>query len=564
MDNLQGAIEKAETLHQEGKLVEAIQLVQNALPVVEKVFGAKSPELAKQVIFLGRLYLAKADEVRKDETIRIAVATVHIEKMGNQRWEKLFLRKMAKANLLDNGEKDIEFRSDEYLAVALWAKATQTFESALSIQRSIYGPTHPAIAQTMLMLVALYDYFQLEEESHRLKYEAEGIKQRIAASLEASGLGADIWEISTRSDAASTGHDEATYQSVPGSTPMEYCEIIRQITEKLTGNEEWDTALLNEQAELYRGHPWGDEINRAIGRLTFYLLPEEKQREVGGFIERHKVSEESILHEAKIKLEEGRLGEAEVLVQSLLPDKDMPVEDKNSVFQAFREPFERILYDYKFKPGKRIRPNQDINMQALFFYAYLLVEKKDFDAALEVLNRGLKYNPVDVHFLFEAAEIYKIHKDWPKFRSLTDRCHDFSFRPDDVARVYRNYGYMFVEREELDAAICCYATSRLFCDHEKAQSELFYISERLKKSIDLEMYMQKGDKILSKYGIAFGPSQDVLGLSYTVGKQCEEEGNTKEAIYYFSIFAGLTRDNEVLKKVDDLERAVSVRERELH
>jgi hypothetical protein len=56
----------------------------------------------------------------------------------------------------------------------------------------------------------------------------------------------------------------------------------------------------------------------------------------------------------------------------------------------------------------------------------------------------------------------------------------------------------------------------------------------------------------------------VLGLSYTVGKQCEEEGNLEGAIHFFNIFIGLTRDDEILEKVDDLERALSVRDRGLH
>lgn len=332
---------------------------------------------------------------------------------------------------------------------------------------------------------------------------------------------------------------------------MPYSEIINEITSKLTGDTYTDLNVLFEESEKYKNHEYALEINRAIGRIIFKILPEERRQEAEQIFNRLNLSSENILQEAKLKITEKKLDEAEELLKSILPTEGMYREDAASIYFAFNEPMEEIIYKFKFKPHKEIRIHPEANTNIFFHYAYVLVEKKEYAEALQMLDKGLEYNPLDLRLLFEKCEIFKVQKDWGALREMMDLCWEYSFRPADVAKVYRNYGYLHIEYQDYDAAICCYLLSGQFEQHQMAMSQLFYISKISGKEVDPGHYFEHMEEILRESGLPFGPSEDVSSIAYTLGSQHEEEENNEAARYFFTILFDLTKDPEIGERLRD-------------
>lgn len=265
-----------------------------------------------------------------------------------------------------------------------------------------------------------------------------------------------------------------------------------------------------------------------------------------------KKQETIILTEAKHKIREGLFTAAEEMLRSILPDDNIMRDDETIIYRTFNEPMEELLFEFTFKPGRSIRSDVRVNLEAYLTYAFLLIEQGQLDEALKILERGLIHNPVDVRLLFEEGEIFKLRKDWETFRNITDQCFNCCFRAADVARAYRNYGYMFIENEQFDPAICCYLLSLQYDKHAIAQKQLFYISKTTGSYVDTDHYHERLEDILSGQGIPLCPSEDVLGLAYSLGDRFARDDNNEAALYFLGIFYELTGDEETGTKIADI------------
>lgn len=270
--------------------------------------------------------------------------------------------------------------------------------------------------------------------------------------------------------------------------------------------------------------------------------------------DRQTLHREVILNEAITRAQERKFDDAESLLRSLLPADDALINDNESLLLSFNEPFEEIIYKQKFKPAKRIDSHPGAEGRVFLTYGYVMMEKKSFDEALKILEAGLQYNPVHAALLFEEAEIFKIKKDWTTFRKTTDLCREYAFKSQDIARVYRNYGYMFAEQNDFEAAICCYLVSTWYEQHIHAQNQLRHISQLINKKIDEAHYRESMHAILKEKDVKIGPCEEILNLAYSFATRCKEDKDYRAACYFYAICHDLTQDKKIEAKLAELKK----------
>lgn len=270
--------------------------------------------------------------------------------------------------------------------------------------------------------------------------------------------------------------------------------------------------------------------------------------------ERHTLHREVILNEAIKRAQDRKFDDAASLLNSLLPADGASIEDNDCLLLSFNEPFEEILYKQKFKPAKRIQSHPGAEGRMFLTYGYVLMEKKCFDEALKILEAGLQYNPVHAALLFEEAEIFKLKKDWTTFRKTTGLCREYAFKSQDIARVYRNYGYMFAEQNDFEAAICCYLVSTWYEQHIHAQNQLRHISQLINKKIDEDHYRESLQEILQEKNVGIGPSGEIINLAYSFATRCEEDKDYRAACYFYAICHDLTQDKNIESKLAELKK----------
>lgn len=116
---------------------------------------------------------------------------------------------------------------------------------------------------------------------------------------------------------------------------------------------------------------------------------------------------------------------------------------------------------------------------ALHLYVYLLIEKRQYERALQVCQIAIQRNPLFVHCLFESGEIYKMWKQPEQLLQETMNCFARCYKQRDLAKCYRNFGFYFIEKKEFENAMACFLKSLEYECHAMVKNELLYIQHRI-------------------------------------------------------------------------------------
>lgn len=342
-----------------------------------------------------------------------------------------------------------------------------------------------------------------------------------------------------------------------GSTISGFAEIIKEIVMNLTGDREKDSKYLMEQIEKYRHHEYGVEILKAIRRIVYGFLPEEYKNELSNILKRDNLHIQVILAEAKSKLAEHNLEEAEKLILEIHPREELFHSDEFSEYYDFGNSLEWAYFMTKNRPCKEIIPFPISYNDVFMTYAYLLVEKEDYDNAIKIIDIGLKRNPLHIDLMFEKASIYKKQKRLEESLQISLDCFDIAYRRVHIARCYRDFGYYFVENKNWDAAICCHLLSNHWFRTEMAESELYFISQQTRKVIDEEYYAGNLDRILQENGIPLEPNHLWIEIASYLGETMVSSNNIEDAKFCYSVAYELTGNDSYHEKVLELNKKLA-------
>ena len=341
---------------------------------------------------------------------------------------------------------------------------------------------------------------------------------------------------------------------------MDFDSIMQQITAGLTGKSDEDIAHLMKQAESYKTHPFAKEITRACGRLMFDLIPDDKKAQFEQAIGNDSAGISSTLDEIRFVAYKKDFEKALALIEVLIKKIETMgafADDAVSEYHTFSELFEEILFFHLKKPQKQLRQAQLPYAEIYILHGSILFELKRFDEAKQTLEKAIRWNPVNAPIAFEHAEICKMLGDMDGYLTLTKEIMNFAFKPQDLARGFRNLGYCFAEMKLYDVAAGCLHLSLAYeKESNVAQAELYYIQskvgERSIRPSDDELRQYTG-----QYGFPLGASEDVLGLAYAYGKHALEEEEFDKARYFLEIVYGLTDDEEVKELLGQLPNTTS-------
>ncbi|MBQ2880614.1 MAG: tetratricopeptide repeat protein [Anaerotignum sp.] len=338
---------------------------------------------------------------------------------------------------------------------------------------------------------------------------------------------------------------------------MNFDEIMREITQGLTGNASDDLKYLNDQMENYKNHEMATEILRACGRLMYGLISDDKKEELGRAIGNELKAVESTLDEIRYNYYKKDIKTAMSLSEALVEKADhnpMYKNDEVSEYFTFNEFFEELLYSFYNKPQKRIRQANFPFADIYLLHGSLLIEQKRYSEAKEVLKKARRWNPANAKMAFEYMETYKALGDIEHFFELTKETFKYAFTKQDVARCYRNLGFYFIEKELYKEATGCYLLSLQYDKENKsAPSELYYIQTKVPEGLQ-EPTIDELREYGEKYDFPIGVPEDILGIAFSYGKHFAEKGEVEGAAYCLRIVFELTGDERVKELLDQMEQ----------
>jgi tetratricopeptide (TPR) repeat protein len=337
-----------------------------------------------------------------------------------------------------------------------------------------------------------------------------------------------------------------------------------KINSGLTGNYEQDAKYLMAQYKIYENHEDYEEISRAIRAFMYNLIPNDKAFALKKTTN-NKTYIENILSKVENMMQKNDFNKAlevmEILINELEKTLEIFSDDDINEFHNFDEFFEEQIYMEVFKPMKKMRQMPWNFALAYLKYGIILFELKEFDKAKIFLKKANKINPINVYIMFELSEISKINKNWDEYIKITNKCLEYAYSSEGLARCYRNYGYYFIEQNDYETAIAAYCIAMIFSfgiGKKFPQLEMQYL-RKLTRKTDAEIaYMLQNNlgemvKKLKKYNIQLGANKAILTLALTLAMSTEGGNQNSVAEDCILTLRDIARYKEIYDLVGDEE-----------
>ncbi|MBE6512742.1 MAG: hypothetical protein E7Z75_06340 [Methanobrevibacter olleyae] len=394
-------------------------------------------------------------------------------------------------------------------------------------------------------------------------------------------------------------------------------EIINRIKRNLSGNPDLDRDYLVSQLDFYKDHESAYEIIKEISRLIwqsldFYLddndneskktnvsrildevipLIENRDKKIAlekleNFMshfndkyenkEIHKESDfksnSSITEIQYMRYEENKLSRnpksyninqkknrvnwrKDVKINKMSKSDDEETSHLKE-YHSFLNPLEEILF-YKYigleKELAHIPFNEPL-FDLYYIYGTLLLENDDFAKAEEYFLKALRINPVSSKTILSLADIYKSKtRTYNRFFLYNVDALKFAYKKEDIARAYRNFGFFYVEENQLDIAAVFYDFSLNFDFNKQAFRELEYIKSR---GFNTEINRKDAEMIIESKNIQVGINPFVLDTLKIISADLEYKKHYIGALYFYRILYDLTKDNQILGKINSIQNRI--------
>ena len=394
-------------------------------------------------------------------------------------------------------------------------------------------------------------------------------------------------------------------------------EIIRQIKMNLSGNSDLDRDYLVSQLDFYKNHENAYEIIKEISGLIWQSLDfyheenedESKKTNVSRILDEviplienrdkktalekldnfmsyfedkyeneeiHKESDfksnRSITEIQYIRYEENKLSRSpksynlnqkksrvnwrkDVKINKMNNANDEEISVQKE-YHRFLNPLEEILFYQYIGLEKELEhiPFNEPLFDLYYIYGTLLLENDDFANAEEYLLKALRINPVSSKTILSLADIYKSKtRTYNRFFLYNVDALKFAYKNEDIARAYRNFGFFYVEENQLDIAAVFYDYSLNFDFNKQAFRELEYIKSR---GFNTEINRKDAERIIGSKNIQVGVNPFIIDTLKIICADLENKKYYRGALYFYRILYDLTKDNHILGKINSIQNRI--------
>ena len=343
-------------------------------------------------------------------------------------------------------------------------------------------------------------------------------------------------------------HDQIEMESKKTNVSRILDEVIPYIEDKdnKTALEKLDNFMKHftdkyENKELHKESDF--KSNRSITEIQ-YMRYEE-----------NKLSRSPKSYKIYPKKRENRVNwRKEVKINKLEREKSTEIVEKE--YHSFLNPLEEILF-YQYIGLKKEMvyiPFNEPLFDLYYLYGSLLLVDDQFAKAEEYLLKALRINPVSSKAILELADIYKSKtRTYNRFFLMNVDALKYAYSKEDIGRAYRNFGFYYVEENQLDIAAAFYDYSLNFDFNKNALRELDYLKSR---GVNTEIDDEESGRIIESKHIQLGVNPFILDALMFICLGLEKNNQYRGALYFYRILYDLNKDNLVLGKINSIQNMI--------
>ncbi len=154
-------------------------------------------------------------------------------------------------------------------------------------------------------------------------------------------------------------------------------------------------------------------------------------------------------------------------------------QEQESESYYFENVFELATYGKLFAGNKRVNWLSGDDYLNLYQKGFQLFERGRYQEALLTYNDCLKLNPIGISARFEMCECFLRLREVNAAEGVLRELQQFLlFDEKQMAKYYRRFGFVKIEKGDLRTAAACYQYSRKFENHPSIPQELAYIRSK--------------------------------------------------------------------------------------
>ena len=325
--------------------------------------------------------------------------------------------------------------------------------------------------------------------------------------------------------------------------------------EGLCGDFEKDVLFLAKEYESFKDHVPEGKIRQNCMFFLQTVYPDEMGNEAIPYEKVNRDMIERIVNEADTNIRKSRFADAEELLEKAI----RIVEDiyrlilrhdpeETCEYHSFDEYFEEFIYRYLYSSGKKVVSLSIPYARIYRMYGAVLVNLEKYEQAEAAYKESLKWNPVNAEATFEYLDLIKRLGREDEFFKETIEVFLFIFRPEHIAKCYRNLGYYFMKNRKWQEAANCYLLSLRYDDAD--EKEIRLVLDRIKQESEMKSMLlseEKMNEINKTYGVPIGANAELVSMACCLGDVFLKQKKHEKAEYMFKIGTSLLSSDEILR-----------------
>lgn len=334
-------------------------------------------------------------------------------------------------------------------------------------------------------------------------------------------------------------------------------ELMEKIKAECTGDAKEQLNYLTQLAREVRREPNAGELNEAIAKHAYSVMPEDARAEMERTTMIGGKRLDRVYHEALELVNQGKIEEAAPLLAAL-SDKIAECFEGEKKWFSFRNPFEYHVFREFYPVEKEFDRAPFDFSHYLTLYGFVLIEQHNTQKAEEILKRAIKFNPVATEPKFELCELYKLTRQDNKILEISRETMRYCTTADRIGRVLCNLGFYCSDIGDLYAAAVFYFESLRFEPSKPTEAELQDTVRRMNQAGAKFAPPTKGQVLdtYEKYHIIQPPNSELINLALALADGAREAKRPELEGLFVRVCWDLTRNEEFKTRLDFIDQEI--------
>ena len=209
------------------------------------------------------------------------------------------------------------------------------------------------------------------------------------------------------------------------------------------------------------------------------------------------------------------------------------VEDEKNTYYTFGNYAEEAIFNYIYKSKKQnIYPEQNIS-EIYYYLGFINIDLKNYDLAVEYLDKALKWNPINISAMFEKATVFRMKGNLDRNRAEIEKTFIFIYNSSYLAKFYRELGWYYVERKIYDLGNALYTYSNYFYKTNNAENELKYIAQQENRDVRYTPITEI-NQYLKDYNIPINFNRSIVNCIFDELQKVKNNNEKRSSARYYS------------------------------